>query len=69
LSGKHEKRDPLTVWKVYKEKGSKEFYYSLRDGNTTFQMLKSKGWTTFPVEIEKEIVEKDLTPVKPHSRK
>lgn len=67
LKGTHPKRDPLTVWKVKKPDGSS--YYSLRDGNTTFQMLKNNfKWDQFPVNVEKEVDEKDLTPVEEHTR-
>lgn len=67
LMGKYPKREPLTVWKVERDDGS--HFYSLRDGNTTFQMLKNKGWDRFPVEIEKEIHESELTPVGAHEKK
>lgn len=68
LKGEHKKREPLTVWKVNKPDGG--HYYSVRDGNTTLQMLRDKhGWTKFPVSVEKEIKESELTPVAEHARK
>lgn len=67
LEGKYPKRDPLSVWKVDKENGSS--FYSLRDGNTTYQMLKNQGWDKFPVIVEKEIPESELTPVSEHQKK
>jgi hypothetical protein len=67
LKGKYPKREPLSVWKVKKPNG--KHFYSVRDGNTTYQMLRKQGWDTFPVHVEKEIDEKDLTPVSEHKRK
>lgn len=66
LKGEGKKREPLLVWKVKKKRGG--YFYSVRDGNTTFQMLLKQGWDKFPVEIEKEIDEDELVPVKPHKR-
>lgn len=67
LHGKYPKRDPITVWEVVREDGTR--FYSVRDGNTTFQMLKNQGWDKIPVVVEKEISEEDLTPVRSHERK
>lgn len=67
VQGKFPKRDPITVWEVTREDGSK--FFSVRDGNTTFQMLKNQGWDKLPVIIEKEIHETELTPVSSHMRK
>lgn len=66
LEGKYKKRNPLTVWKVLKADGS--YYYSVRDGNTTLQMLKKQGWDTVPVNVEKEVFEKDLPPIDSHQK-
>lgn len=63
-AGQYPKRKPLTTWKVIKPDGS--FFYSLRDGNTTFHVLLQLGLKNFPVEVQKEIEEKDLTPAPEH---
>lgn len=68
IDGKHDKREPLTVWKVNKPDGS--HYFSVRDGNTTLQMLRDRhDWKKFPVSVEKEVSEAELTPVPEHKRK
>jgi hypothetical protein len=64
LKGKHPKREPILVWKVNRPDGS--HFYSVRDGNTTLQMLKTQGWDKVPVHIENEISESELTPVRDH---
>lgn len=67
VRGKYPKREPLLVWKVNKPDGS--YYYSVRDGNTTFQMLKNQGWSHVPVHVDREISEDELTPVPKHVSK
>jgi hypothetical protein len=67
IGGKYEPRDPLSVQKVKRKDGS--HFYSLRDGNTTFSMLKKEGWDKFPVKVIGEVDESDLKPIPKHERK
>lgn len=64
MNGGGKKREALEVWKVNHPDGTSKFH--LRDGNTTFQMLKQKGMQNFPVKVTKTVDAKDYTPVGPH---
>ena len=57
-------RQPLTAWKVTKPNGKS--YYSIRDGNTTLQLLKQHGIKKVPLRVEREVTEANLTPVGEH---
>lgn len=59
LSGKYQKKEPLSVFRVNKTDGS--HYYSLRSDHGTFQALKNQGWDHLPVKEVKQVDEKDLT--------
>ena len=64
LRGEYPPRKPLEVWEVTRPDGSK--FYSLRDGNTTFQFLTSQGWTEFPVNVTKRIPLSEYTAPSAH---
>lgn len=67
LKGQYSPRDPLEVWEVTRPDGS--IFYSLRDGNTTFQMLYEQGWKEFPVTVTKKVPLSELTAAPKHTRK
>ena len=64
VDGEMSPRVSLTAWKVKRDDGS--YYYSLRDGNSTFAILKQDGLKEVPVIIEREINEADLSPIPEH---
>lgn len=66
IKGGYAPRAPISVWAVNRNDGSK--FYSVRDGNTTVQMLKKQGITNFPVKVEKTVHESELTPVEEHKQ-